>query len=94
MDRKRERSKNYLEEEKENLLIIMEDFKDIVENKKTDAVSSKIKTEAWNKIAEWYNSTAKTGVRNGIQLKLLYDNLKKTAKKHKADEKVNKLYNK
>lgn len=86
--RKRERCKNYLEEEKENLLTIMEDFKTIIENKKTDAVSSQIKSNAWTHIADLYNSQAKTGLRTGIQLKLLYDNLKKTAKKHKADEKV------
>ncbi|XP_072380988.1 uncharacterized protein [Diabrotica undecimpunctata] len=88
MDKKRERSKNYLEEEKENLISIIEKYKHVIENKKTDSVWSKQKNAAWEKIATEYNSISKTGIRNGIQLKLLYEGLKKRVKKLKADDKV------
>ena len=48
----------------------------IIENKKTDAVSSKDKVKAWDKIADEFNSSAKTGERAGPQLKALVDTLK------------------
>jgi hypothetical protein len=81
--RKRERSKNFLEEEKEYLLELVTDKKGIIENKKSDTISAKQKRETWNK----------TGTRNAQQLKLLYDNLKKSTKKKLADEKVVKFQN-
>ncbi|CAG9840797.1 unnamed protein product [Diabrotica balteata] len=88
MEKKRERSKNYLEEEKENLISIIEKYKHIIENKKTDSVWSKQKNATWEKIATEYNSISKTGIRNIKQLKLLYEALHKRVKKLKADDKV------
>jgi hypothetical protein len=49
--RKRERSKNFLEEEKEYLLGLVTDKKGIIENKKSDTISAKQKREIWNLIA-------------------------------------------
>jgi hypothetical protein len=46
--RKRERSKNFLEEEKEYLLELVTDKKGIIENKKSDTISAKQKRETWN----------------------------------------------
>jgi hypothetical protein len=89
--RKRERPKNVLEEEKEYLLELVTDKKGIIENKKSDTISAKQKRETWNLIANQFNASSKTGTRNAQQLKLLYDNLKKSTKKKLADEKVVKF---
>lgn len=88
MDKKRERGKNYTDKEKETLLEIVSDFGNVIENKQTDGASVKLKNEAWEAISELYNSTSQTGVRSASQLKLLYDSIKKKAKKDKANEKV------
>ncbi|KAK4882871.1 hypothetical protein RN001_006190 [Aquatica leii] len=86
---KRERSKNFLEEEKENIIELVKKYRAVIENKKkTNAVSTRDKTLAWEQIAKSFNSSAKTGQRSGIQLKLLYDNIKKNAKRHKSDDKA------
>ncbi|GLV59203.1 hypothetical protein CBL_21033 [Carabus blaptoides fortunei] len=86
--KKRERCRNFTEEEKETLLVLVEQFIGLIENKKTDGVTTKQKNNAWEQVAQSFNSQFKTGSRTGAQLKLLYESLKKKAKKHKADNKV------
>lgn len=84
----RERCKNFLEEEKEILLNLVENHKHIIENKKTDAVWANQKRDTWEKIAIKFNSISKTGERNGTQLKLLYEGMKKKARQNIAADKV------
>lgn len=90
--KKRERCRNFLEEEKENLISIVLEYKNILENKKTDAVSSQQKHQTWETVAHQFNSISKTATRTGMQLKLLYEGMKEKAKQHKADDKVRKHF--
>jgi hypothetical protein len=88
-NKKRKRSKNFTEREKENLIEIVSDNVKILENKKTNSVFNKMKQECWNtKIANAYNSTQTSGVRTGEQLKSLYEQMKKCAKNNKSNDKV------
>lgn len=88
MEKKRERGKNYTEQEKESLIEIVKGFHGIIENKQTDGTSVKSKNEAWELITAHYNATSHTGIRTVSQLRLLYECMKKKAKKDKANEKV------
>ncbi|KAK9674833.1 Myb/SANT-like DNA-binding domain, partial [Popillia japonica] len=65
-------------------------YKHILENKKTDTVSNKKKIEAWNDLANDFNSTCGEVLRDGKTLKSKYENLKKRTKEKFAAEKASK----
>ena len=54
MDNKR--AKNFTDYDKNILFEIVQKFRHIVENKKTDATNVKEKNDSWNKICNEYNS--------------------------------------
>ncbi|XP_050064860.1 uncharacterized protein LOC126553788 isoform X1 [Aphis gossypii] len=85
---KRQRGKNFTEWEKDMLIDLILPFKSIIENMKTDAVWNQKKTEAWSKITCLYNMQQKSGIRIDVQLKHLYDGLKRDARKEKSHDKV------
>lgn len=91
MDKQRKRSANFTEHEKEVLVTLVQKYFDIIENKKTNAVFNKKKLECWEKLACEYNSTSTSGLRTGVQLKSAYEQFKKTAKQHKAQDKVKSI---
>lgn len=88
MEKKRERGKNYTEQEKESLLEIIREYHHVIENKQTDGTTIKLKNDAWEVVTKQFNAMAQTGNRSSSQLRLLYDCMKKKAKKEKANEKV------
>lgn len=88
MEKKRERSRNYTDADKEALLDLIKDYISIIENKKNDANSNKLKTDTWELIAQRYNCVSQTGPRNGYQLKLLYWGIKKKVKNYNTGGKV------
>lgn len=86
--KKRCRSKNFTDREKEELLNIVESYCSILENKKTDNISVKKKKNTWEDIKNQYNAIQTSGERNINQLQHLYDESKRRAKKNFADDKV------
>ena len=82
------RCKNYCEVEKITLLEIVEEYKNIILNKKTDNISVKEKNKAWDKVAHEFNAVAQTGNRTGSQLKLLYDSIRRKVKRDVQNDKV------
>lgn len=88
MSKKRDRGKNFTDKEREEFLDIIEKHLNVIENKKTDCITVKRKQAAWEDIAKEFNAIQNTGIRNGTQLKNLYDSIKKKMKKDKADDKV------
>lgn len=54
--KKRERSANFNTAEIQLLVSLVGKFKQIIENKKTDAVTNKDKEAAWKKIENSFNS--------------------------------------
>ncbi|KAK4885447.1 hypothetical protein RN001_001718 [Aquatica leii] len=85
---KRERAGNFTESEKEIMTSITSKYFSIIENKKTDAITIKQKTETWERIADEFNSSANNVKRTGLQLKNAYNNLKKRLKKENAEDKI------
>jgi len=59
---------------------------------RTDAVWNQKKTEAWSEITCLYNMQQKSGIRIDVQLKHLYDGLKRDGRKEKSHDKVNLLF--
>lgn len=64
----------YTTEEKVFVASLVEQHKDCLENKKTDASSLQAKTRAWEEIANNFNASFK--YRTPKQLRKLWDNLK------------------
>lgn len=80
--RKRERSANFATAEVQLLVSLVEKFKHIIENKKTDAVTNKDKDAAWKNIENAFNSCGiSTSARSWKTLNLKYEGIKKTTKK-------------
>lgn len=72
---KRIRGKNFTDNERDLVLEIIEKYKNIVENKKTDTESIRLKNAAWNEITQEFNSVLPTN-RTPSQLKVFYENHK------------------
>jgi hypothetical protein len=76
---KRKKSKNFTVEEL-NLLLTLIEESPMLTSKKTDAVTNGMKESLWGDLKEKYNSNG-ICYRDLNQLKLKWDNLKKSAKK-------------
>ncbi|KAJ3661725.1 hypothetical protein Zmor_006112 [Zophobas morio] len=81
MEQKRERGKNFTEQEKEIALTILERFRPVLEDKKTDGTSLKEKRKAWDQAVEEFNAMSSSGPRTTQQFKFLWSNMKRVAKK-------------
>lgn len=81
---KKTRGPNFSANEKEILIHLITKYKDLVENKKTDAVTTNLKNEGWRKLAEEFNSLSSFSVRNTDQLKTCWDNIKRNTRKDNA----------
>ncbi|CAG4967965.1 unnamed protein product [Parnassius apollo] len=75
---------NFCASEKGILIELILKYKDVVENKKTDAVTIAHKNEGWKVLTEEFNSLSSFNVRNTDQLRTCWDNLKRTTRKDKA----------
>ncbi|KAK9700651.1 Myb/SANT-like DNA-binding domain [Popillia japonica] len=78
--KKRKRSKNFTEMETGFLIDVVIRHIEIVENKKTDAVTWKEKEVVWNKIAEELQAIAGTTDRTSAILRSKYESIKQNIK--------------
>ncbi|KAJ3665370.1 hypothetical protein Zmor_000867 [Zophobas morio] len=79
--KQKQRSPNFTPEEKILLLTLVHDERDIIENKKTDAVSNRDKQNCWEEITRKFNSLSPGGfVRSSTCLQKFYTNKKKEAR--------------
>lgn len=84
---KRCKSKNFSYDEVDLLLNLVDFRKGVLENKKTDQITSKEKNVAWKGLEEEFNQKNLCGdFRDWKMLKTKYENLKKAAKKNFAEE--------
>lgn len=89
MDHKgKKRASNYTLWEKELLISLVEKYIHIIENKKTNSIFNKQKAECWERLAKEFNAMQTSGLRSGEQLKSCFEQIKKHAKQHQAEEKV------
>jgi len=75
-------------EEKMILINLIYQYKYILENKKSDAVTSKDKDKYWKVIEHLFNSRSSGKCRNSEVLKSCWNNLKKNTRKFFADERM------
>lgn len=73
----KKKSPNFSNIEKIKLIELIERNKNIVENKKTDNISTKDKEKCWMKITKEFNSNCISVHRDVGSLKNCWDNLKK-----------------
>lgn len=86
---KRSRGTNYYPDEMALLLSLVTEFKDIIENKKTDHVVWQEKNEVWKKIEAMFNARSPCGIFRSVEsLRKHYENKKASVKKDLADEKI------
>ncbi|KAL1492300.1 hypothetical protein ABEB36_012773 [Hypothenemus hampei] len=83
---KRCRAPNYSNSEILTLISIVEKYKHIVDNKKTDNQTWKEKDEVWDKICNEFNSQSTIYNRSKESLKKYYENKKKIIRKQVAEE--------
>lgn len=84
MDNKRKRNINFNKREDELLIELIQGKKDIIENKKTDAIMWKEKEKCWDELTAEFNSVGLLVPRSKSQLQLKYKNIKKDVRKKSA----------
>ncbi|GLV46111.1 uncharacterized protein CBL_07178, partial [Carabus blaptoides fortunei] len=85
----KKRNANYTTDERILLLNLVNKYKKIIENKKTDAISVKQKNEIWSKKEKEFNTEAPNNVyRNDDSLHKYYINLKKNTREKVANIKT------
>lgn len=84
----RKRGINFSSTEKLLLIEIITKYKNIIENKRTDAVYTKEKGTCWDEISKQFNSESNI-FRDVLTLKNCWENLKKKTRKYYAEEKQN-----
>lgn len=82
--KKRGRNVNFSRREEELLIELVISNKNVLENKKTDAVMWKEKEDCWKKLALEFNSQALLVPRTVPQLQLKYKNKKKLVREKSA----------
>jgi len=58
---------------------------------KTDGTSNKIKLNTWETIRHQYNALQSTGERTTIQLKAMFDTMKRKTRKDKSSDRVRRI---
>ncbi|KAJ3634845.1 hypothetical protein MTP99_007787 [Tenebrio molitor] len=77
---------NFTERDKQLLLAIVGKYAKIIEDKSTKNCVTSSKTATWAKVCAEYNAQCETGPRLVRQLKVLYDNLKRSTRKTVAEK--------
>lgn len=75
--KKRERGSNFSNKKIEILISIIEQHKNIIECKKTDATTWREKDAAWENVAKAFNSNSGEVFRSKKTLKAKYEDIKK-----------------
>lgn len=82
--KKKERSSNFSTKEIDVLVSTLQQYKHIIECKKTDATTWRDKDNAWEKITEILNSSSGEVFRPKKSLKAKYEDMKKNIRKKLA----------
>lgn len=80
-----EKTPRYTQRERNMVLSFAAQYKDVIENKRTDAESNRKKDDVWSSIAKEFNSRA-YHQRSSKQLRQLYKNMKLLLKKDLGTE--------
>ena len=83
------RSQNYTSDEKQLLVSLVDNYKDVIENKKTDKVSVRERDDSWNSVSSAFNLAFPTRRRSSEQLKQCWRNMKGSTKRLAAQVRRN-----
>ncbi|PSN46171.1 hypothetical protein C0J52_16094 [Blattella germanica] len=86
------KKKFFTAEEKTYITDLVCSYKDIIENKKSDVVSTTAKRRKWQEIADEYNLTGQYSKRSAEQLKKCWENMKTKRKSELAVEKRQRMF--
>ncbi|KYN10944.1 UPF0439 protein C9orf30 [Trachymyrmex cornetzi] len=78
---------NFSKDEEQLLVALVEKYKSIIENRKSNATTWKDKEKAWQVTEKEFNSNSGQNARNCKQLKEKYLNMKKRTKQRFSNEK-------
>lgn len=67
---------------------MIDQYFNIIENKKTDGYTLQEKKDAWQSVCDSFNSVTTNSIRTVEQIKTAYNNIKRKIKKNAADDKV------
>lgn len=81
---------NYTGDEKKLLCSLVAEYKRVIENKETNAVSNREKDSAWSAVANKFNSRCYNIRRDAESLRKQWSNMKQVAKKEKAQERISR----
>lgn len=84
------RSTNFDAREVSLLLSLVDDNKNVIENKATDGITSREKNEAWVSLAKTFNCASQGNERDVKQLRSKWTNSKKDARAYNAKQKKQK----
>ncbi|XP_055913048.1 myb/SANT-like DNA-binding domain-containing protein 4 [Eupeodes corollae] len=82
---KLKRASNFSKAEEAVLIKLVLENKHILQNKKTDAITSRLKVLAWNELAQKYNASSFVEFRTPKVLREKYNNIMRNLRKEKAD---------
>ncbi|XP_066157015.1 uncharacterized protein [Euwallacea fornicatus] len=81
---KRRRAPNYTDKEVRILMKLIFEHIEVIENKKTDSETWRVKDLIWNSIAESFNNCVGVSKRTVEMIRQKYDSMKKIARKKEA----------
>ena len=84
MAEKRKRGANFSDLERTKLIRLMEDYKQVIEDKRHDSSNNKKKAHAWEQLTQKFNMEASVTKRTSKQLTHLWRDLKGKAKKEQS----------
>ncbi|XP_013163364.1 PREDICTED: uncharacterized protein LOC106114632 [Papilio xuthus] len=84
-------SKPLTKDETKALLLLIEESNIIIRNKKMNAATNQMKVQEWIRIAQKFNNTISTRERTPRQLRLKWENLKKSVRKRNATIQMNSM---
>ncbi|BET01907.1 Hypothetical protein NTJ_14725 [Nesidiocoris tenuis] len=83
---KKKRAPNFSPPEKALFLTLFKKYQNILENKKSDTATKEEKAAVWRQLTKEYNKATREHLRSTENLKSLWDNFKKAARKAKSGE--------
>lgn len=78
------RARNFTEQEKREVLMIVGEYKHVFDNKSTDGCSRQMKNKAWAEVAQKFNNMFHDN-RSPMQMQLCYKNLKQRIRMAKSE---------
>lgn len=81
MEDKRVRGENFTKSEVDTLIDIVLKYKNVIQNKRTDATTWKDKRDAWMAISTEFNATCGNFQQSAKMMRAKYESIKKTVRK-------------